>query len=91
VADNDSQSTLSRLAKMDNSRRQAFVNHLQQAIKVNSKLGKNYKDPMEKGNIARVEDGKSLKEALVMVEEVMKKRNVNTGICYCRYKKVCPK
>jgi hypothetical protein len=41
---------------------------VQQAIKVNSKLGKNYKDPLEKGDIARAEDGKSLKKALVMVE-----------------------
>jgi len=41
-----------------------------------------------KGDIAKAEDEKSLKKALVMVAEVVKKRNVNTHICYCRYK-VC--
>jgi hypothetical protein len=91
VADDDSQSTLSRLEKMDNSRRQAVISKVQQAIKVNSKLKKKkYKDPLEKGGLARVEDGKPLKKALVMVEEVVKRRNENTSICYCRYK-VCSK
>jgi len=90
VVDDDGQSTCSRLAKMDNSRSQAVVSQVQQAVKVNSELGKDYKDPLEKDDIARVEDGKSLKKALVMVEEVVRKRNVNTGICYCRYK-VCSK
>jgi hypothetical protein len=61
---------------------------VQQAIKVSSKLGKNFKDPLEKSDIARVEDGKTLKKALVMVEGVVKKRNVNTDITYYRYK-VC--
>jgi hypothetical protein len=40
VADDDSQSTLSRLEKMDNSGRQAVISEVQQAIKVNSKLKK---------------------------------------------------
>jgi len=43
---------------------------------VNSKLGKNVRDLLQKGDIARVEDGKTLKKALVMVKEVVKKRNV---------------
>jgi len=61
-----------------------------QAVKVNSKLGTNFKDPLQKGDIGRVEDGKTLKKALVMVEVVLKKRNVKTSIQYYRYK-VCSK
>ena len=46
---------------------------------MNSKLGTNFKDPLQKGDIGRVEDGKTLKKALVMVEVVLKKRNVKTS------------
>ncbi len=56
---------------------------------MNINLGKN-KDQLQKGNIARVEDGKTLKKALVMVEEGVKKRNVNSGISYNRCN-VCSK
>jgi hypothetical protein len=90
VAHNDGQSTLSRQAKMDNIRRQAVLSQVQQAVMVNSKLRKNYKDSLEKRVIARVENRKTLKKALVMVEEVVKKRNVNTNVSYCRYK-LCSK
>jgi hypothetical protein len=61
---------------MENSRREAVLSQVQQAVKVNSKLGKNVRDLLQKGDIARVEDGKTLKKALVMVKEVVKKRNV---------------
>jgi len=61
-----------------------------QAVKVNSKLGTKFKYPLQKGNMARVEDGRVLKKALVMVKEVLKKRNVNTAMHYYRYK-VCYK
>jgi hypothetical protein len=46
------------------------------------------KDPLEKSDIARVEDWRTLNKALVMVEEVTKRRYLNSGISYCRYK-VC--
>jgi hypothetical protein len=58
---------------MENSRRQELLRQVHQAVKVNSKLGTNIKGPQQKGDIARVEDGKALKKALVMVEEVLKK------------------
>jgi hypothetical protein len=61
---------------MENSRRDAVLSQVQQAVKVNSKLGKNVRDLLQKGDIARVEDGKTLEKALVMVKEVVKKRNV---------------
>ncbi len=35
------------------------------------------------GAIARVDDGKTLKKALVMVKEVVKKRNVTTTVIKC--------
>jgi hypothetical protein len=75
---------------MERCRRQAVLSQVQQAVKGNSKQGKKFKNPLKKGDIARVEDGKTLKKTLVMVEEVVEKRNVNTGISYYWYK-VCSK
>ncbi len=38
-----------------------------------SELGTNFKDPLQKGIIARVEESKTQKKALVMVKDVLKK------------------
>ncbi len=53
-------------------------------------MKKNFEEPLEKGDIARVKDGKTPKKALGMMEEVMKQKNVNAGISYFRYK-LCSK
>jgi hypothetical protein len=43
---------------------------------------------LEAGDIARVEDGKMQKKAIVMVAEAILKKNTRSGITYYRYK-VC--
>jgi len=61
---------------------------IEQADRVNKRLSKQIKDPLEAGDIARVEDAKTHKRALVMVTEAVRRRNVKSGIVYYRYK-VC--
>jgi hypothetical protein len=73
VEEYDSELILSSQAKMEISRRQALLSQVHQTVKGNSKLGGSFKDPLQKGNIARVGDGKTLKKALVMVKDVLKK------------------
>jgi ribosomal protein S8E len=66
----DSESTLSRGAKMEISSREALLSQVHQAIKVKSMLGTNFKDPLQKDDIARLEDSKTQKKAFVKVEDV---------------------
>jgi hypothetical protein len=61
---------------------------MQQAERVNKRLAQSIKDPLEAGDIARVEDNKTHKKALVMVAQTIHKKHPKSGITYVRYK-VC--
>jgi hypothetical protein len=61
---------------------------MQQAERVNKRLAQSIKDPLEAGDIARVEDNKTHKKALVMVAQTIHKKHPKSGITYFRYK-VC--
>jgi len=60
----DDESTITRHAKMEISRRQALFRQVYQAVKVNSKLETNFKDPQQKGDIAGVEDRKNTENSI---------------------------
>ncbi len=79
VEEDDSESTLSRQAKMESSRRQGVLSQVHQAVKVNITLGTNFEDPLQKGDISRVEDGKTLKKGI-------DKLKLNIYFIYCAKK-----
>ncbi len=80
----------SQAGKLEKSRREAVLSQIQQADRVNNRLAKSLKDPLEAGDIARVEDVKTHRKALVMVVKAIRRKNVKSGIVYYRYK-VCSK
>ena len=84
----DTEEDDNRAGKLEMSRKAAVLSQIQQAERVNKRLARSIKDPLEAGDIARVEDGKMQKKAIVMVAEAILKKSTRTGITYYRYK-VC--
>ncbi len=84
----DTEEDNNRVGRLEMSRKAAVLSQIQQAERVNKRLARSIKDPLEAGDIARVEDGKMQKKAIVMVAEAILKKSTRTGITYYRYK-VC--
>jgi hypothetical protein len=61
------------------SRKAAVLSQIQQAERVNKRLARSIKDPLEAGDIARVEDGKTQKKAIVMVAEAISRKTQGQG------------